>query len=181
MADRIQFSNSATPIETLLSGDTVTTSDIIAGEIRESLGGSGSAVVTDYQNTNSTQGIGGNGVAATVRYYVNCVDGSATQISAETSASFLMIKNTGKLYSSATALGATAPVTGDHVLVTLVNSTTDPLAFLAPGESFMLHIGGTGMANHVINCTKIKVQSFKGDGTAAGGSDHIAVQFLAVD
>ena len=181
MADRIQFANSATPIETLTSGDGVTTSDIMAGEVGVGLGGSGSAVVTNYQNSNATQGIGGSDAAPGVKYYVNCVDNSSTQISAEVSASFLMIKNTGKLYSSATVLGATVPVTGDHVLVTLVNSTTDPLAFLAPGESFMLHIGGTGLANHVINCTKIKVQSFEGDGTAAAAADHIAVEFLAVD
>ena len=109
------------------------------------------------------------------------MDDSATQISAEATASFLMIKNTGKLYSSQTALGSTVPVTGDHVLVTLVNSTTNVLAFLAPGESFMMHIGGTALANHPINCSKIKVQSYEGDGTAAGASDHIAVEFLAVD
>ena len=181
MADNIRFSNSVIPVETLTSGDGVTTNDIIAGEVGTSLGGSGTAVVTDYQNSSATQGIGGSDAAPGVRYYVNCVDNSSTQISTEATASFIMIKNTGQLYSSSSALGVTAPVTGDHVLVTLVNTTTNNLAFLAPGECFMMHIGGTGMANHVVDCSKIKVQSFEGDGTAAAAADHIAVEFLAVD
>ena len=181
MADRIQFSNSCTPVETLTSGDGATTQDILAGEVGTSVGGSGEAVVTNYQNATAYQGIGGSDVAPGVRNYINCVDNSATVCTAETTASFLIIKNTGKLYSSATALGDTVPVTGDHVLVTLVNTTTNVLAFLAPGESFMMHIGGTALANHPIDCSKIKVQSFEGDGTAAGAADHIAVEFLAVD
>jgi len=176
----IQFANSATPIETLTSEDGVTTTNIIAGEIAGSLGGSGSVVVTSYLGATAYQGIGGD-VAPGVRYYVNCVDDSATQISAEATASFLMIKNTGKIYNSQTALGVTVPVTGDHVLVTLVNTTTNVLAFLAPGESFMMHIGGTALANHPVDCSKIKVQSYEGDGTAAAAADHIAVEFLAVD
>ena len=32
-----------------------------------------------------------------------------------------------------------------------------------------------------IDCSKIKVQSYESDGTAAGADDHIAVEFLAVD
>ena len=181
MADRIQFANSATSVETLTSGDGATTTDTIAGEVAASLGGSGSSVVSDYQNSNATQGIGGSDAAPGVRLYRNCVDDSATVISTEATASFILIKNTGKLYDSATALGETVPVTGDHVLVTLVNSTTNVLAFLAPGESFMMHIGGTALANHPIDCSKIKVQSYEGDGTAAAAADHIAVEFLAVD
>ena len=181
MADRIEFASSATPIETLASGDGATTSDIMAGEVATSLGGSGSAVVTDYQNSNASQGIGGSDAASGVKYYVNCVDNSSTAVSSESTASFIMIKNTGKLFSSSSALGETTPITGDHVLVTCVNTTTNVLAFLAPGESFMMHIGGTALANHPIDCSKIKVQSYEGDGTAAAVTDHIAVEFLAVD
>jgi len=182
MADNIQFACSATPVETLTSGgDGAATSDIIAGEVGKSIGGSGTAVVSDYQNSNATQGWGGSDATGGVSYYVNCVDDSATVISAESSASFIIIKNTGKVYSSATALGATCETTGDHVLVTLVNTTTNKLAFLAPGEAFMMSIGGTGMTNHVIDCSKIKVQSYTSAGAAAGAADHIAVEFLAVD
>ena len=181
MANRVEFSISATPVETLTSGDGAATSDIIAGEIGKSLGGSGSAVVTDYQNTNTTQGIGGDSGTSGTHTYINAQDNSATQVTSETTASFIIIKNTGKVFSSATALGATAATTGDHVLVTLVNTTTNNLAFLAPGEAFMMSIGGTGMTTHVLDCSKIKVQSYEGDGTAAGTDDHIAVEFLAVD
>ena len=181
MADNIQFSVNATPVETLTSGDGATTFDVLAGEVSASIGGSGTSVVSNYQNSNATQGVGGSDAAPGVRLYRLCVDDSATQVSTESSASFIIIKNTGKLYSSPTALGATVPVTGDHVLVTLVNSTTNKLAFLAPGEAFMMTIGGTGMANHVIDCSKLFVQSYEGDGTAAAADDHIAVEFLAVD
>ena len=181
MADNIQFSGSATPVETLTSGDGATTTDIVAGEVAGNLGGSGTAVVSDYQNSSATQGIGGSDAAPGVRYYVNCVDNAATVVSAESTASFIMIKNTGKLFSTTSALGDTAPTTGDHVLVTLVNTTTNVLAFLAPGEAYMMHIGGTALANHPIDCSKIKVQSYEGDGTAAAATDHIAVEFLAVD
>ena len=181
MADNIQFGVSCTPVETVTSGDGVTTTNIMAGEVASSLGGSGTAAVTNYQNSSATQGVGGSDAAPGVRYYVNCVDNAATVVSSESTASFLMIKNTGKLYSTSSALGDTAPTTGDHVLVTLVNTTTNVLAFLAPGEAFMMSIGGTALSNHPIDCSKIKVQSYEGDGTAAGTSDHIAVEFLAVD
>ena len=181
MADNIQFGVSCTPVETVTSGDGVTTTDIMAGEVVSSLGGSGTAVVTNYQNSNATQGIGGSDAAPGVRYYVNCVNDSATAVSAESTASFLIIRNTGKLYSTRTALGTTVPVTGDHVLVVCHNSTTNVLAFLAPGEAFMMNVGGTGLSNHPIDCSKIKVQSYESDGTAAGADDHIAVEFLAVD
>ncbi len=181
MANRIQFAVSATPVETLTSGDAATTTDILAGEVGKILGGAGSAVVSDYQNAYATQGIGGDSGTAGVHTYINCVDNSATAISSETTASFLIIKNTGKLYSSATALGDDAPSTGNHVRVSLVNTTTNNLAFLAPGEAFMMSIGGTALSNFPIDCSKIFVQSYEGDGTAAGAADHIAVEFLAVD
>jgi len=181
MAGTITFGVSCTPTEVIQSEDGVTDVDIISGEVASSLWGSGSAVVTSYLGSNAYQGIGGSDAAPGVRLYKNCVDDSATQVSAEATASFLFIKNTGKLYSSPTALGSTVPTTGDHVLVTLVNSTTNKLAFLAPGEAFMMTVGGTALAQHPIDCSKIFVQSFEGDGTAAAGDDHIAVEFLAVD
>ena len=181
MAGTITFAVSCTPSEVVQSEDGVTNINIISGEVASSLGGSGSAVVTSYLGSNAYQGIGGSDAAPGVRLYKNCVDNSATQVTAEASASFIIIKNTGKLYSSPTSLGDTVPVTGDHVLVTLVNSTTNKLAFLAPGEAFMMTIGGTGMANHVLDCSKLFIQSYEGDGTAAAADDHIAVEFLAVD
>ena len=181
MADRIQFAVSATPVETLTSGDGATTSDILAGEVARTLGGAGSAVVSNYQNSNATQGLGGSDAGPGINLYVNCVDNSATAISSEATASFLIIKNTGKLFSSTTALGEDVPVTGNHVRVSLVNTTTNNLAFLAPGEAFIMSIGGTALSNFPIDCSKIFVQSYESDGTAAGAADHIAVEFLAVD
>tara|TARA_R100001530_G_scaffold129417_2_gene99748 strand:+ start:47 stop:589 length:543 start_codon:yes stop_codon:yes gene_type:complete len=180
MADNIQFSATCTPVETLTDGASGT-HDVMAGEVGSSLVGSGTCVVSNYQESNADQGIGGSDAAGGVRYYINCVDDSATQVTAASSVSFIIIRNTGKLYSSRTALGGTVPVTGDHVLVTLVNSTTNKVAFLAPGEAFMMSIGGTGMTNHVIDSSKLLVQSYDADGATAGADDHIAVEFLAVD
>jgi len=195
MADRVEWSIRATPIETVTkavtysnisnTGDypntTDNTYDVIATEVGASIGGSGTAVVTNYQNDNNNQGIGGQDAGPGVRYYTNCVDDSATAFIGGHTLTFFIIRNTGRLYSSRTELGGIVPATGDHVLVTLVNTTTNVLSFLAPGEVFMMSIGGTALSNHPLDVTKIKVQSFQSDGTAAGSDDHIAVEFLGTD
>ena len=175
MADKVNFSVHATPIETLTSQDTQTTTDILAGEVATSVGGSGTAAVTDYQGTSAKQGIGGSDVDPGVRNYVNAVDNSYTQISAETAATFVYIKNTGKLFSNATTLGATG---GTHcVAIATVNSGTTIISSLAAGEAIVLK---ALPANTPIDCTKIKVKTVESNGAAAGTDDHLAVEILVV-
>ena len=171
MADSVQFSISCTPIEvpTVEEG---TASGIMASEVGKSLGGSGAAVVADFGATGALQGY--KDAAA---FYLECVDNSATQISAETTASFVFIKNTGKLFSSTSVLGAVLP-NSEHIVVTTDNTGITVIASLAPGEALILK---ALQSTKTIDCTKIKVQTFESNGGSAGAADHIAVEFLVVD
>lgn len=108
MAGTVIFAVSCTPTETP-TVEEGTASAVIATEVGKSLGGSGSVVVGAYDLTAANQGY----LNATVNYK-NCVDDSWTAISAEGTAKFVFIKNTGHLYSSETALGAALP---DHLAV----------------------------------------------------------------
>ena len=177
MADRIEFSVSATPVETIQAGDGATNHDVMAAEVKQTVGGSGSAPVANYQGTNAKQGFGGSDATGGTKYYVNCVDNSYTQISAETAASFVYIKNTGYLYNSSSALGNLLP-NKECVEVVTVNSGTTTIAFLAPGEAIVLKALAS---TKVLDCTKIKVKAFDSDGSSAAASDHIAVEFLVVN
>ena len=56
MADRVNFSVHCTPIETLSSEEANVTTDILAGEVGTSLGGNGSADVTNYSSSSDIQG-----------------------------------------------------------------------------------------------------------------------------
>lgn len=171
MADSVKFAVSVTPVEEL-TDEQGNVHSVIAGEVGKSLGGNGSAVVVDFSDTAVKQGY----LNATVNY-LECVDNSSTQISAETTASFVFIKNTGYLFSSATVLGAA--LASHSVVVTTINTGTTVIACLAAGEAIVLKSILTN--SQQIDCTKIKVQVFEADGSAAGAADHLAVEYLVVD
>ena len=171
MADKVKFSVNCTPIEALASEESLGTDiEILASEVNKSLSGSGDATVADYSGAAAVQGYTGGTVN-----YVNCVDNSATQISSETTASFVFIKNTGYYFSTVTTLGAAAT---EHVVVTTVNTGTTTISSLAPGEAIVLK---ALQATKTLDCTKIKVQTFESNGGAAGTDDHLAVEILVVD
>jgi len=169
MADRIEFTVSATPIETVTSEDGASTHDIIAGEIRQTVGGGGSCAVTDYQGTDAQQGFGGS-AGAGVKTYREAIDTTdATDISADANARFVFIKNTGYEYSTPTALGATLDAS------VKVMSGTTLISVLAAGEAIVLKDVNGGLV-----CTAIHVRTVTNAG-ANWTSGHMAVEFLVID
>ena len=171
MAGTITFAVSCTPSEVVQSEDGVTNIDIISGEVASSLGGSGSAVVTSYLGSNAYQGIGGSDAAPGVRLYREADDNNnTTDISAEATASFVFIKNTGKLYSTPSVLGAALTASVKVMIGTTMISVLDA------GEAIVLKDDNLGIA-----CTGIHVRTV----TTAGADDntlgHLAVEFLVVD
>ena len=171
MANQIRYNISVTPIETVQSSDGATNHDIIAGEVAGTLGGSGTAVVTDYHSTltNAKQGFGGNNAASGVKYYMQAVhDDDAESTSGETAIKFLFIKNTGFTYSSSSALGAAS------TLSVRVKAGTTTIAVLDPGECIALKDDNGG-----INGTDIHCRTVNNDGST-GTLDAVAVEFLAV-
>ena len=177
MADSVKFSVTCTPIEEIGTEETLSpVPTIISSEVGKSLSGSGSAPVASF-DANSGSGAAANvqGYLNGVVNYVNCVDDSATAISTHTTASFVFIKNTGYLFDSVTTLGVAMT---EHVVVTTVNTGTTTISSLGPGEAIVLK---ALQATKTLDCTKIKVQTFEADGSAAAGTDHLAVEILVVD
>jgi hypothetical protein len=169
MADRIEFSVSATPIETVTSEDGTSTHDVIAGEIRTTVGATGSCAVTDYQGTDAHQGFGGS-AGPGVKTYREADDGNdTTDISADNNSRFVFIKNTGFLYSSATALGAAL-----NASVKVMSGTTC-ISVLATGEAIILKDVNGG-----IDCGGIHVRTVLNNGSN-GTPGHMAVEFLIID
>ena len=110
MADKITYSLSVTPIETVTQAvtysniedaanhATVTNNshDVLATEVGTSLGGTGQAVCNGYAATAAYQGY----FNQTVNYRLADDANDSTDISAEASASFVFIKNTGKVLAT---------------------------------------------------------------------------------
>lgn len=164
--NKIRYAISVVPVEQIADVDG-NNHDILASEIGKNLGGSGSALVTLYDGTAAVQGYTNHTVN-----YLECTDNAAVQISAETGASFVYIRNTGYTYSSATALGASS---ANSVKVTTVNTGTTTISILDKDECIALKDD-----NGTLDCTKIKVQTV----TSANGAvttDHLAVEILVVN
>lgn len=156
MADSANFAVSVTPIEELTTAETGgETFDVLWPGTAKSLGGSGTLTLTGGHEDDI--GYGGSGVPAYV------TTGGA--VNADTSElRGLFIKNTGYLYSSATALGA---ATTNSVTVT-VNSKV--IADLGPRQGIFL-------PNHAGNANDLDCAEFTV--TKSAGSE-IAVEFLAI-
>lgn len=206
MADRVRFSVSAVPIETL-TDENSSTHDVLASEVNKHLGGNGDGVsLSDYSQVADVQGY--KNAAVNYRDAVHTAGGA--RLSTLTTADFVIVKNTGHKYSSSTVLGEK---TTDCVFVALkipassgVNggyetSSGTPMdvyaeiAFLKPGQAIMLPCGasansisqfgsnaddlipGNG-ANGDLGSAHIYVKTVESDGSAA--TDGNAVEFLAV-
>ena len=118
MASRVEYAVSMTPIRTISgSGADYDDHDAIATDIGKSLGGSGEVATTSADHT--TVGYASKTVA-----YANAAvsGGAALQLGADAADyKMVFIKNTGKKYSSPTALGAdTTSTTGLVVTIEAV-------------------------------------------------------------
>jgi hypothetical protein len=165
MADSMQFAVSCTPVEELATENSGT-SNILASEINTSLGGSGTAVVASYDGTAANQGY----LNATVNYLEAVDSADTTDISAEGTASFVFIKNTGFTFSSATELGDAL----DKSLKVMVGTTL--ISVLDAGEAIVLKDDNAGIA-----CTGIHVRTVDTDGSNNTSAGHLAVEYLVVD
>ena len=166
MADKVTYSVSCTPQEQL-DDEHGGAHYVIAGEVGKSLGGSGAAVVADFGDTAAKQGY----LNQTVNYH-ECSDSSdSSDLSAETSATFIFIKNTGYTFSSVTALGASL----DKAVKVMAPGGTTLISILDPGEAIVLKDDNAGLDGRFHLRT---VDLDGGNNTSAG---HLAVEYLVID
>ena len=165
MADKVTFAVSCTPQEELTNENSGTIY-VIASEVNKSLGGSGAATCASYAGTAANQGY----LNATVNYMEAIDSADTTDISAEGTATFVFIKNTGYTFSSATVLG-------DALSKSLkVMSGTTLISVLDAGEAIVLKDDNAGIA-----CTGIHVRTVDTDGSNNTDAGHLAVEYLVVD
>ena len=173
MADSVRFSVYCTPVEELTDENSGERS-VLASEIGKSLGGSGTATVSAYNGIAADQGY----LNATVNY-LEAPDGAGNEvrISSESSASFVFIKNTGHVFSSATVLGdAETSLT----LKVTTNSGAILISLLAAGEAIVLK-GRQSGSGAVIVASGIKVETVLSNGADTSDGNHLAVEYLVVD
>ena len=182
MADRVDYSISATPIELVTLAVTYTSEEqtdvltdisdsshaVLATEVNTSLGGSGSAAVTDYSGSAAYQGHKDKAV----NYRLADDANDTTDISAEATASFVFIKNTGRILAT-----DNTAVLGDilNKAVKVMVATT-MISVLDPGEAIVLKDDNAGIA-----CTGIHVRTVDLDGSNNTSAGHLAVEYLVVD
>jgi len=155
MADRVRIAVSETPIETI-TDENAGTHDIVASEVGKSLGGNGDSIaLASYARTAAIQGF----LNATPNYLDAVHTAIGALVSDDSGSDFFMIKNTGRLFSSVTELGA---VSDDYVLIvisiagwsagvsggwTISGNTSQrhyiEIAFLAPGQAIVLPLGAS--------------------------------------
>lgn len=169
---KVNFAVSCTPVE-VPAVEFGTGGDQISSEVGKSLGGSGSISMADFAGGAADQGYNDQTVN-----YLECVDNSSTQISAETTAKFVLIKNTGYLFSNATTLGAAL---ADHLVRVTAEGGTDTVVLATLNAREAIILKAEEATNLPINCTYIKVRTYESDGSAAGATDHLAVEYLVTD
>ena len=166
MADKVTFAVSCTPQEEL-STENSTTTYVIASEVNKSLGGSGTATCASYAGTAANQGY----LNATVNYFEGLDSADDTDLSSESSATFIFIKNTGFTFSSATALGAAL----SKALKIMAPGGTTLISILDPGEAIVLKDDNAGLDG------RFHVRTVDLDGSNNTSAGHLAVEYLIVD
>ena len=166
MADSIQFSVSCTPLEELATENSGTT-NILASEVNTSLGGSGTATATSYAGSGANQGYTNGGVS----YFEANDSADSNDLSSETTATFIFIKNTGYAFSSATALGDKL----SKALKIMAPGGTTLISILDPGEAIVLKDDNAGLDG------RFHVRTVDLDGSNNTGAGHLAVEYLVVD
>ena len=166
MADKVTFAVSCTPQEEL-STENSTTTYVIASEVNKSLGGSGTATCASYAGTAANQGY----LNATVNYFEGLDSADDTDLSSESSATFIFIKNTGFTFSSATALGSSL----NKALKVMAPGGTTLISILDPGEAIVLKDDNAGLDG------RFHVRTVDLDGSNNTSAGHLAVEYLVVD
>lgn len=168
MADRIKVNIAVVPLETAsVAVDQGSKSiDLIATEVGKALSGSMEAAVTDYAGLVDVQGF----LDGAANYREAVDDVNTKDISSETSATFVFIKNTGYTYSTSSALGAAL----SKAVKVMIGTTL--ISVLDPGECLVLKDDNAGIA-----CTGIHVRTVDLDGSNNVSAGHLAVEFLVVD
>jgi hypothetical protein len=169
MADRVTFAVSCTPQEQL-TNENSGTMYVIASEINKSLGGSGKATCASFDSGGDGTGLKQGYLNAAI-YYMQAQDSADTvNISSETTATFVFIKNTGYTYGTATSIGAAL----NKSLKVMSGTTT--ISVLDAGEAIVLKDDNFGL-----DCTGIHVRTVDTDGSNNASAGHLAVEYLVVD
>jgi hypothetical protein len=166
MADKVTFAVSCTPQEEL-TDENSGTRYVLSSEVATSLGGSGSATCASYAGTAANQGY----LNATVNYFEALDSADDTDLSSETSATFIFIKNTGFTFSSATALGSSL----SKALKIMAPGGTTIISVLDPGEAIVLKDDNAGLDG------RFHVRTVDLDGSDNTSAGHLAVEYLVVD
>ena len=166
MADKVTFAVSCTPQEEL-STENSTTTYVIASEVNQSLGGSGTATCASYDGTAANQGY----LNATVNYFEALDSADNTELSSEATATFIFIKNTGHAFSNATTLGAEL----SKALKIMAPGGTTLISVLDPGEAIVLKDDNAGLDG------RFHVRTVDLDGSDNTSAGHLAVEYLVVD
>ena len=166
MADKVTFAVSCTPQEEL-STENSTTTYVIASEVNQSLGGSGTATCASYDGTAANQGY----LNATVNYFEALDSADNTDLSSEATATFIFIKNTGHTFSNATTLGAEL----SKALKIMAPGGTTLISILDPGEAIVLKDDNAGLDG------RFHVRTVDLDGSDNTSAGHLAVEYLVVD
>jgi len=194
-SDKIKFAVSMQPCEMVGASSEGSAENFInASEAYGSGGGSGEVTGLDI----ISGGGSGDGYDDGTKYYqeakkvsektaaANITTHDLGEMDATTGIEFLYIKNTGYVYSSATALGVANTTDVLSVLAAFTTSQYVCIARLKAGEAIVLPIRSKATAAFddglVVDGTKILVCSTDGvalDGTI-GTNSTLAVEFLAV-
>src|SRR4030042_4278846 len=164
MSDEVRVSMHVVPVEEL-ANENAGMEDVLASEVNRTLGAEATIAITNYGQTAAVQGF-----KDAAPYYVEALDDAdTTDLSAETAAKVVYIENTGKTYSSHTALGATLDAS-----VKVMISTTMISIIPSYGAITLYDQNGS------LNCTTIHIRTVTDVGGTSSSTGHLAVKFLAV-
>jgi len=169
MGDYVRVSVHVEPVEELAT-ENGGAEDVLASEVGKTLGGESTPDVTDYSGTDSVQGQKDG-----APYYKEIIDSAdTTALSTETTASCIVIRNTGYTYSSSSALGAALDKT---IKVMAGDNDKEPIAYLEPGACISLPCGSGAL----LDASAIYLRTVDNDGGENASAGHLAGEFLVVD
>ena len=163
MAHRVNYKIRVSPVEEIEDADG-NTYEVLSGEIRQKLGGHGSATgLLSYGAPAILQGaIDGEW------YYLEALDSAdTTTLSNEQTAALLAIQNTGYEFSSTSILGDTL----NKALKVMVNTTL--VSILDSNEIVVFKDTNAG-----IDCRNFTVRTVDLDGSNNTSAGHLAVRFF---
>ena len=168
MADKIQFSVSATPVEDVGASQQGSASNFIASsEAAGSIGGSGENTIATFDGSGGAT----HGYQNGSKYYGSAAVGALATLSLS-APDFAIVKHTGFQGDAGTTAGTTANTT--DILQVAVNDGSNAVTagYLASGQAIVLPL--RGKASHVV-----QVRSLNAD-LSNNGANTIQVEYLAV-